>query len=156
MTLLSTKATCNTHGQDSSYFLGWEEYEKNPYDEVLNPNGIIQMGLAENQVGTLSLAFWLIIHFILSWTFSGSSWIAFLSKERGGLRCFNFYIIICSSALIFSNRGWLRTRMQQGSREMETPYSESSPSSRIIMASSPSRRYIYNIAEYSQYAWKWI
>lgn len=50
MGILSRKATCNTHGQDSSYFLGWEAYEKNPYHEVKNPNGIIQMGLAENQV----------------------------------------------------------------------------------------------------------
>jgi 1-aminocyclopropane-1-carboxylate synthase len=47
---LSKKAGCNGHGQDSSYFLGWEEYEKNPYDPVFNPSGIIQMGLAENQV----------------------------------------------------------------------------------------------------------
>lgn len=52
MGLLSGKATCNTHGQDSSYFLGWQEYEKNPYDEVQNPTGIIQMGLAENQVAS--------------------------------------------------------------------------------------------------------
>ncbi|XP_022929274.1 1-aminocyclopropane-1-carboxylate synthase 9-like [Cucurbita moschata] len=50
MGLLSRKATCNSHGQDSSYFLGWEEYEKNPYDEIRNPKGIIQMGLAENQL----------------------------------------------------------------------------------------------------------
>ncbi|RWW51930.1 hypothetical protein BHE74_00041687 [Ensete ventricosum] len=50
--LLSRKAACNTHGQDSSYFLGWQEYEKNPYDPRTNPTGIIQMGLAENQVGT--------------------------------------------------------------------------------------------------------
>lgn len=50
MVLLSRKATCNSHGQDSSYFLGWEEYEKNPYDVIKNPQGIIQMGLAENQV----------------------------------------------------------------------------------------------------------
>ena len=50
MKLLSRKATCNSHGQDSSYFLGWQEYEKNPYDEVRNPTGIIQMGLAESQV----------------------------------------------------------------------------------------------------------
>ncbi|KAL5988320.1 1-aminocyclopropane-1-carboxylate synthase 3 [Asimina triloba] len=48
--LLSRKATCNSHGQDSSYFLGWQEYEKNPYDEITNPAGIIQMGLAENQL----------------------------------------------------------------------------------------------------------
>ncbi|KAG6577321.1 1-aminocyclopropane-1-carboxylate synthase 3, partial [Cucurbita argyrosperma subsp. sororia] len=50
MGLLSRKATCNSHGQDSSYFLGWEEYEKNPYDEIRNRKGIIQMGLAENQL----------------------------------------------------------------------------------------------------------
>nr|XP_043617502.1 1-aminocyclopropane-1-carboxylate synthase 9-like [Erigeron canadensis] len=49
--MLSKKVTeCNAHGQDSSYFLGWEEYEKNPYHEIDNPNGIIQMGLAENQL----------------------------------------------------------------------------------------------------------
>lgn len=50
--MLSKKAGCNSHGQDSSYFLGWEEYEKNPFDPVTNPTGIIQMGLAENQVRT--------------------------------------------------------------------------------------------------------
>lgn len=50
MRLLSRKATCNSHGQDSSYFLGWQEYEKNSFDETKNPKGIIQMGLAENQV----------------------------------------------------------------------------------------------------------
>ncbi|KAI4327306.1 hypothetical protein L6164_019783 [Bauhinia variegata] len=59
MRLLSRKATCNTHGQDSSYFLGWQEYEKNPYDEVLNPKGIIQMGLAENQLSFDFLESWL-------------------------------------------------------------------------------------------------
>lgn len=50
--LLSRKAACNSHGQDSSYFLGWQEYEKNPYDPIANAGGIIQMGLAENQVGS--------------------------------------------------------------------------------------------------------
>ncbi|MED6157184.1 acetyl-coenzyme A synthetase 2 [Stylosanthes scabra] len=59
MGLLSRKATCNSHGQDSSYFLGWEEYEKNPYDEVDNPNGIIQMGLAENQLSFDLVESWL-------------------------------------------------------------------------------------------------
>ncbi|KAL7131687.1 hypothetical protein ABFS83_12G021100 [Erythranthe nasuta] len=56
---LSEKATCNSHGQDSSYFLGWEEYEKNPYDDSTNPNGIIQMGLAENQLSFDLLEKWL-------------------------------------------------------------------------------------------------
>lgn len=40
----------DSHGQNSSYFVGWQEYEKNPYHEVDNPTGIVQMGLAENQV----------------------------------------------------------------------------------------------------------
>ncbi|KAI4330243.1 hypothetical protein MLD38_028542 [Melastoma candidum] len=57
--LLSKKATCNSHGQDSSYFLGWQEYEKNPYDEINNPGGIIQMGLAENQLSFDLLESWL-------------------------------------------------------------------------------------------------
>lgn len=59
MKLLSEKATCNSHGQDSSYFLGWQEYEKNPYDEIQNPKGIIQMGLAENQLSFDLLESWL-------------------------------------------------------------------------------------------------
>ncbi|CAN1132892.1 1-aminocyclopropane-1-carboxylate synthase 8 [Linum perenne] len=59
MGVLSRKATCNTHGQDSSYFLGWEEYEKNPYDQLTNPSGIIQMGLAENQLSFDILESWL-------------------------------------------------------------------------------------------------
>ncbi|KAL2551928.1 1-aminocyclopropane-1-carboxylate synthase 8 [Forsythia ovata] len=59
MKLLSKKVTCNSHGQDSSYFLGWQEYEKNPYDEVRNPRGIIQMGLAENQLCFDLLESWL-------------------------------------------------------------------------------------------------
>ncbi|CAH8326093.1 unnamed protein product [Eruca vesicaria subsp. sativa] len=59
MGLLSRNATCNTHGQDSSYFLGWEEYEKNPYDEINNPDGIIQMGLAENQLSFDLIESWL-------------------------------------------------------------------------------------------------
>lgn len=48
--MLSKKASCDSHGEDSSYFVGLQEYEKNPYDHVHNPSGIIQMGLAENQV----------------------------------------------------------------------------------------------------------
>ncbi|KAG8098028.1 hypothetical protein GUJ93_ZPchr0013g36260 [Zizania palustris] len=57
--LLSKKAGCNRHGQDSSYFLGWQEYEKNPFDAVSNPSGIIQMGLAENQLSFDMVETWL-------------------------------------------------------------------------------------------------
>ncbi|XP_010939473.1 1-aminocyclopropane-1-carboxylate synthase 3-like [Elaeis guineensis] len=60
--LLSKKAACNSHGQDSSYFLGWQEYEKNPYDPITNPKGIIQMGLAENQLSFDLIESWLEAH----------------------------------------------------------------------------------------------
>ncbi|XP_042006097.1 1-aminocyclopropane-1-carboxylate synthase-like [Salvia splendens] len=55
--VLSRKVT--SHGQDSSYFLGWQEYEKNPFDPIHNPSGIIQMGLAENQLSFDLLESWI-------------------------------------------------------------------------------------------------
>ncbi|GAB4852418.1 1-aminocyclopropane-1-carboxylate synthase 3 [Ancistrocladus abbreviatus] len=59
METLSTKGRCDSHGQNSSYFLGWQEYEKNSYHEILNPSGLIQMGLAENQLSFDLLESWL-------------------------------------------------------------------------------------------------
>uniref|UniRef100_A0A7N0TR44 Aminotransferase class I/classII large domain-containing protein n=1 Tax=Kalanchoe fedtschenkoi TaxID=63787 RepID=A0A7N0TR44_KALFE len=47
---LSKVAVCETHGEDSPYFAGWKAYEENPYHPFSNPSGVIQMGLAENQV----------------------------------------------------------------------------------------------------------
>ncbi|XP_009589682.1 1-aminocyclopropane-1-carboxylate synthase 7-like [Nicotiana tomentosiformis] len=47
---LSKMATSDTHGEDSPYFAGWKAYDEDPFDEVHNPSGVIQMGLAENQV----------------------------------------------------------------------------------------------------------
>ena len=47
---LSNVAVSETHGEDSPYFAGWKAYDENPYDEFTNPSGVIQMGLAENQV----------------------------------------------------------------------------------------------------------
>ncbi|CAO2209578.1 unnamed protein product [Urochloa humidicola] len=47
---LSKVATSGLHGEDSPYFAGWKAYDENPYDAVSNPEGVIQMGLAENQV----------------------------------------------------------------------------------------------------------
>ncbi|RCV25060.1 hypothetical protein SETIT_5G136200v2 [Setaria italica] len=47
---LSKVATSGLHGEDSPYFAGWKAYDENPYDAVSNPGGVIQMGLAENQV----------------------------------------------------------------------------------------------------------
>ncbi|GJN05548.1 hypothetical protein PR202_ga23185 [Eleusine coracana subsp. coracana] len=47
---LSRVATSTLHGEDSPYFAGWKAYDENPYDAASNPGGVIQMGLAENQV----------------------------------------------------------------------------------------------------------
>ncbi|GJU83413.1 1-aminocyclopropane-1-carboxylate synthase 7-like protein [Tanacetum coccineum] len=47
---LSNIAISETHGENSPYFAGWKAYDENPYHEKYNPSGVIQMGLAENQV----------------------------------------------------------------------------------------------------------
>ncbi|CAA0838189.1 1-aminocyclopropane-1-carboxylate synthase 6 [Striga hermonthica] len=48
--LLSKIATSNGHGENSAYFDGWKAYDSDPYHPTKNPNGVIQMGLAENQL----------------------------------------------------------------------------------------------------------
>uniref|UniRef100_A0AAU7VGN9 1-aminocyclopropane-1-carboxylate synthase n=1 Tax=Lycoris radiata TaxID=228395 RepID=A0AAU7VGN9_LYCRD len=48
--LLSKMATNDGHGENSSYFDGWKAYERDPFHPTRNPNGVIQMGLAENQL----------------------------------------------------------------------------------------------------------
>ncbi|EAZ31725.1 hypothetical protein OsJ_15874 [Oryza sativa Japonica Group] len=48
--LLSTKAAGDDHGENSSYFDGWKAYDTNPFDLRHNRGGVIQMGLAENQL----------------------------------------------------------------------------------------------------------
>ncbi|ESQ36780.1 hypothetical protein EUTSA_v10007457mg [Eutrema salsugineum] len=48
--ILSRIATSNQHGENSEYFDGWKAYDKDPFHHSRNPHGIIQMGLAENQL----------------------------------------------------------------------------------------------------------
>jgi 1-aminocyclopropane-1-carboxylate synthase len=48
--LLSRMAAGDGHGENSSYFDGWKAYDENPFDLHHNRGGVIQMGLAENQV----------------------------------------------------------------------------------------------------------
>lgn len=48
--LLSKIATSDRHGENSPYFDGWKAYDRNPFHPTNNPEGVIQMGLAENQV----------------------------------------------------------------------------------------------------------
>ncbi|KAF7851452.1 hypothetical protein BT93_L3880 [Corymbia citriodora subsp. variegata] len=47
---LSRVADSETHGENSPYFAGWKAYNEDPYNEASNTSGVIQMGLAENQV----------------------------------------------------------------------------------------------------------
>nr|GME18230.1 1-aminocyclopropane-1-carboxylate synthase 7-like [Ipomoea batatas] len=47
---LSKVAVSDTHGENSPYFAGWKAYDEDPFHEKHNPLGVIQMGLAENQV----------------------------------------------------------------------------------------------------------
>lgn len=48
--LLSRIATNDRHGENSPYFEGWKAYDENPFHPTRNPDGVIQMGLAENQL----------------------------------------------------------------------------------------------------------
>lgn len=48
--ILSKLATNEEHGENSPYFDGWKAYDSDPFHPLKNPNGVIQMGLAENQV----------------------------------------------------------------------------------------------------------
>lgn len=57
--LLSKMATNDGHGENSPYFDGWKAYDSDPFHPTRNPTGVIQMGLAENQ-----LCFDLIRHWV--------------------------------------------------------------------------------------------
>ncbi|KAH6826785.1 1-amino-cyclopropane-1-carboxylate synthase 7 [Perilla frutescens var. hirtella] len=70
---LSKVAVSETHGEDSPYFAGWKAYDENPYDEFSNPSGVIQMGLAENQVSFDLLEQYLEKHSEVSNNGSGAS-----------------------------------------------------------------------------------
>ncbi|KAK9276092.1 hypothetical protein L1049_005623 [Liquidambar formosana] len=48
--LLSKIAISNGHGEEIPYFDGWKAYDSNPFHPINNPQGVIQMGLAENEL----------------------------------------------------------------------------------------------------------
>ncbi|KAL5796112.1 hypothetical protein ACOSQ2_000932 [Xanthoceras sorbifolium] len=50
MATLSKIATNDRHGENTPYFDGWKAYDRNPFHPTQNPKGVIQMGLAENQL----------------------------------------------------------------------------------------------------------
>jgi len=75
--LLSKLAKGNGHGEDSPYFDGWKAYDTDPFHPIMNPRGVIQMGLAENQVPPISndpfwaLNLWVQFFYHFSW------WVCF-------------------------------------------------------------------------------
>ncbi|BAT97994.1 hypothetical protein LR48_Vigan11g030000 [Vigna angularis] len=60
--LLSKIATNDKHGENSPYFDGWKAYERNPFHPTKNPQGVIQMGLAENQLCFDLIEDWILNH----------------------------------------------------------------------------------------------
>ncbi|CAL5015312.1 unnamed protein product [Urochloa decumbens] len=60
--LLSRIATGDGHGENSSYFDGWKAYDTNPFDLDHNRDGVIQMGLAENQLSLDLIEEWSMSH----------------------------------------------------------------------------------------------
>ncbi|KAG5251757.1 hypothetical protein OIU77_024722 [Salix suchowensis] len=60
--LLSQIATNDRHGENSPYFDGWKAYDNNPFHPTNNPDGVIQMGLAENQLSADLIVDWIKKH----------------------------------------------------------------------------------------------
>lgn len=47
---ISSRAMAVAKAADSAYYSGMRRYAEDPYDPVSNPDGVIELGLAENQV----------------------------------------------------------------------------------------------------------
>jgi len=60
--LVSSRALHVIEDENSPYYLGWKAYKQNPYDAENNPSGVIQMGLAENQLSLDLIEGWLKSH----------------------------------------------------------------------------------------------
>ncbi|CAH9133689.1 unnamed protein product [Cuscuta epithymum] len=49
-THISSRASSIAKPNDSAYYIGLERFQEDPYDEIDNPDGIINLGLTENRV----------------------------------------------------------------------------------------------------------
>ncbi|ESR64649.1 hypothetical protein CICLE_v10010572mg [Citrus x clementina] len=87
---LSKVAVSETHGEDSPYFAGWKAYDENPYEESTNPSGVIQMGLAENQI----------THGLKSFRQAMAS---FMEQIRGGRAKFDLNRIVVTAGATAAN-----------------------------------------------------
>lgn len=60
--LASSRALHVIEEENSPYYRGWQAYKENPYDAESNPDGVIQMGLADNQLSLDLIEGWLKSH----------------------------------------------------------------------------------------------
>ncbi|XP_073029640.1 1-aminocyclopropane-1-carboxylate synthase-like [Primulina eburnea] len=56
---LSKLATRDDHGENSLYFEGWKAYDNDPFHPTSNREGVIQMGVAENQLSVELFEDWI-------------------------------------------------------------------------------------------------
>lgn len=68
--LLSKIATGTGDSENTPYFDGWKAFDSDPYHPTTNPQGVIQMGLAENQVRNLKPETLYYKQHIISWLFT--------------------------------------------------------------------------------------
>ncbi|KAD5508312.1 hypothetical protein R6Q59_031125 [Mikania micrantha] len=59
---VSSRASSVIKQPDSPYYVGLKRACKNPYDELCNPDGIIQLGLDENKLSFDLVQDWLMVH----------------------------------------------------------------------------------------------
>lgn len=58
---ISSRANSIVKSSDSPYYVGLKKVSEDPYDELDNPDGVIQLGLAENKVGFCCFALLLLL-----------------------------------------------------------------------------------------------
>ncbi|VFQ99613.1 unnamed protein product [Cuscuta campestris] len=58
-TRLSARASSTSKPNDSAYYIGLDRFLEDPYDEIKNPDGIINLGLTENRLSLDLIEKWL-------------------------------------------------------------------------------------------------
>lgn len=138
--LLSKIAMSDRHGEDSPYFDGWKAYDNNPFHPTQNADGVIQMGLAENQV-----YIYLCILTSLAINYLFMAWININTKLKAvyiytrthnfiALTAAHINLVMRSFASIWSRSGFWKTLKRQFALPLESASSRILPSFRTIMA----------------------
>lgn len=62
---VSSRVSSIAKPSDSPYYIGLEKAAKDPYDRLGNPNGVINLGLAQNKVSSMVLSLCFINEFFI-------------------------------------------------------------------------------------------